>query len=278
MTTRLSSEKLTSSEIEHKISKLGIEQPWNHNILLTNGIETSPKKQLSHGKNLVKWERIKPILKLLNVSGKRVLDIGCNEGFFSNKISSLAAYVLGADIDPLRIKKANFVKSILKPNNLEFEVMDIYSPEFQKQKHFDLCFCMGLLHRVPDPFNAVAAISSITDTIVFEWKVLKHGLHDEPYAYFSQKGKDKDDYYGTEYWLLSYAALESVLRRQEFKYFYRIDDPRQSRAILVASKLENDIFNQEDQILHRGRIPALLSHTKRYFKTVKNIINGQLNS
>jgi len=270
--------QLTKIDIEKKIFKLGSEQSWNHNILLPNGIETSPKQQVSHGKNFVKWERIKPILNMLDLSGKRVLDIGCNEGFFSTKISEMASYVMGGDIDTLRIKKAKFVQSILKRKNLDFEVMDIYSPEFQKQEYFDLCICMGFLHRVPDPFKAVAAISSMTDTVLFEWKVLKHGLHDEPYAYFSQKGIDKNDYYGTEYWLLSYSALESILKRQGFKHFYRIDDPRQRRAILVASKVDGDIFKQPDQILHRVRIPALLSHTKRYIKTVFRIFSGRLNS
>ena len=270
--------QLKKTDIEGKIAELGSEQPWNHNILLTHGIETSPKQQVSHGKNLVKWERIKPILNMLDVSGKRVLDIGCNEGFFSTKISAMASYVKGADIDTLRIKKARFVQHILEPKNLDFEVMDIYSPEIQKQEHFDLCICMGFLHRVPDPFKAIASISSLTDTVLFEWKSLKHGLHDEPYAYFSQKGTDKEDYYGTEYWLLSYAALESILKRQGFMYFYRVDDPRQRRAILVASKVYRDIFKQPDQILHRGRIPTLLSHTKRYVKTVINIVSGKLNS
>ncbi|MDB2464713.1 class I SAM-dependent methyltransferase, partial [Amylibacter sp.] len=250
----------------------------NHNILLPDGIETSPKQQVSHGKNLVKWGRIKPVLDMLDITGNRVLDIGCNEGFFSTKISTMASYVMGADVDELRIKKARFIQKVLKPKNLDFEIMDIYSPEFQELEHFDLCICMGFLHRIPDPFRAVAAISSISDTVVFEWKSLKHGLHDEPYAYFSQKSIDNDDYYGTEYWIVSYAALESVLKRLGFKHFYRVDDPRQRRAILVASKVGGDIFNQPDKIVHRGRIPALLSHTKRYVKTVFRIFSGHLNS
>ena len=270
--------QLTKKDIEEKIDTLGAEQAWNHNISLPYGIETLPREQVSHGKNLVKWERIKPLLDMLELSEKRVLDIGCNEGFFSTKISEVASYVVGADIDELRIRKAQFVQSVLQTKNLNFKVMDIYSPEVQKQEYFDLCICMGFLHRVPDPFQAIAAISSITDTVLFEWKSLKHGLHDESYAYFSQKGIDNEDYYGTEYWLLSYAALESILKRQGFKNFYRIDDPRQRRSILVASKIKENIFKQPDQILHRGRILALLSHTKRYLKTVVRILSGRINS
>ena len=60
--------QLTKTDIQGKIAELGSEQPWNHNILLTHGIETSPKQQVSHGKNLVKWKRIKPILNMLDVT------------------------------------------------------------------------------------------------------------------------------------------------------------------------------------------------------------------
>ena len=71
--------------IKEQISELNAEQAWNHNIILPNGIETSPGKQVSHGKNLVKWKRIEPIIDLLGISNKKILDLGCNEGFFSKK-------------------------------------------------------------------------------------------------------------------------------------------------------------------------------------------------
>ena len=63
-----------------------------------------------------------------------------------------------------------------------------------------------------------------------------------------------------------------------FKYFYRLDDPRQKRAILVASKVDNKIFLQPDIIVHRGRIRTFLSHTKKYMQTIIKIITGKVNS
>lgn len=269
---------LSDTEIRRAIADLGDEQPWNHNIEMGDGINTSPSKQLSHGKNLVKWERISPILDKVGMAGKRVLDIGCNEGFFTLKISERGAHVIGGDVDELRIKKARFVQSVLQRSDVEFHVLDIYSRKFQELDPFDICVCMGFLHRIPDPFRAVASIANKTDMILFEWKALKHGPHDEPFAYFSQKGIDQKDFYGTEYWLLSYAALESVLRRVGFNYFYRVDDPRQRRAILLAGKYNHPIFSEPDIVLHRGRLPALLSHSKRYLKAIAQILTGRLNS
>ena len=265
-------------DIKEQISELNAEQAWNHNIILPNGIETSPGKQVSHGKNLVKWKRIEPIIDLLGIPNKKILDLGCNEGFFSKKLADKGAQVLGIDIDELRIKKAKFVQSIFGFSNPTFKVVDIYSRKFQELGKFDLCLCMGFIHRIPDPYIAIETIASKTDTIIFEWKALKQGPHDEAYAYFSQKNIDKNDYYGTEYWLISYSALESILKRFHFKYFYRLDDPKQRRAILVASKVNNKIFSKSNIILHRGRLITFLSHTKRYLESIFKILNGKLNS
>ena len=121
-----------SSQIKEQISKLNQEQKWNHNITLPGGIETRPIKQISHGKNLIKWKRIEPIIDLISMENKTVLDLGCNEGFFSIKLAEKKAIVLGIDIDKLRIKKANFIQSVLGFDNPKFEVLDIYSNQFKK--------------------------------------------------------------------------------------------------------------------------------------------------
>ena len=63
------------NKIKKEVSFLGAEQSWNHNILLPDGIETAPGEQISHGKNLVKWDRIEPILDLVSLKGKQVLDL-----------------------------------------------------------------------------------------------------------------------------------------------------------------------------------------------------------
>ena len=156
--------------------------------------------------------------------------------------------------------------------------MDIYSPQFKALDRFDLCLCLGFIHRVPDPFSAIAALGDRADMIIFEWKALKFGPHDEAFAYFSPKPIDEADYYGTEYWLLSYAALERILLRTGFRHFHRIDDPRQRRAILVAGRHPHPLFEQPDQIIHRGRLRALLTHGKRSLKTFVNILTGRLNA
>ena len=270
---------MNTKEIQNKINELNEVQPWNHNFELPNGLQTSKAKQISHGKNLVKFERIAKILNLLELNNKNVLDMGCNEGFFSLKMEEMNAKVTSIDIDKHRIEKANFIKDLIKPDaNITYKELDIYSEDLNFLDKFDICLCLGFIHRIPDPFRAVSLLASKSDIIIFEWKSLKFGSHDEPFAYFSMKDIDYDDYYGTEYWLLSYKALERVLERNGFKNFHRIDDPRQKRSILVAGKVDHDIFNIPDIIIHRNKIHSLLSHSKRFLSVIYKVITGKLNA
>jgi SAM-dependent methyltransferase len=266
-------------DVQKQITILNNLQKWNHNFILPGGIETRPGTQNSHGKNLVKLKRLQPHFDIIDLNDKNVLDVGCNEGLFSFFMASLGARVLGVDIDTLRIQKASYVKSLLADNSsVHFKNIDIYSQAFRELPQFDLCLCLGFIHRVPDPYTAIKILSEHSNMIIFEWKALKFGPHHEPFAYFSPKEVDGVDYYGTEYWLLSYAALESILRRLKFRYFHRIDDPSQRRAILIAGKYQHAVFQRPDVIVHAGRLKSTLRHTKRFFKSLVGILVGRINA
>jgi tRNA (mo5U34)-methyltransferase len=268
---------MSREELERRVAEFDAVQPWNHNFRLAHGVETRPGAQVSHGKNEVKWQRVKPLLDVIGVRGKRILDVGCNEGFFSLQLADLGGDVLGIDIDPRRIAKADFIRLATAQTGVRFGVVDIYSDEFARQPTFDLCLCMGVLHRVPDPFSLVARLVEQSGLILFEWKALKFGPHDEPFAYFSETGVDQKDYYGTEYWLPSFAAVENMLRRLGVTRFHRVDDPSQRRAILVAGRVDNSIFHRPDVRLPGRRLRAAASQTKRYVRTLLGIATGRIN-
>ena len=267
------------NNINEEVSKLGNIQDWNHNFVLPGNIETNPGKQTSHGKNLVKLERLKPIFEKIGLDKKNVLDMGCNEGFFSQYLASNGSRVQGIDIDENRIEKAKYVKKIIGNDlDINFKKMDIYSKDFMNLDKFDLCLCLGFVHRIPDPFTAIKNLVDKSDIIIFEWKALKFGPHDEAFAYFSPYAINENDYYGTEYWRLSYAAIETILKRLGMKYFYKIDDPNQTRAILVAGKINHPIFSLNDNVISRGKINIFLSHTKKYLQTLFKIFSNKINS
>ena len=63
------------AEIKRKVEALG---PWFHNLDL-NGVSTAPSHFLGDYP-AVKWRRFADAIAP-NLSGKSVLDIGCNAGF-----------------------------------------------------------------------------------------------------------------------------------------------------------------------------------------------------
>ena len=109
-------------ELNQKIREYGEIQPWNHNFVFPDGTETNPNLQtVSQGKNEKKLKRFNSIFDQIQWDGKRVLDIGCNEGFFSFQLAQRGAKVIAIDVDALRIRKAEFVKRNLYPElNVEF--------------------------------------------------------------------------------------------------------------------------------------------------------------
>ena len=67
----------SAEEIHRKVEALG---PWFHNIEL-HGVATAPNHFLGDYPR-VKWRRFADALPA-DLSGRTVLDIGCNAGFYS---------------------------------------------------------------------------------------------------------------------------------------------------------------------------------------------------
>ncbi len=269
---------MNKAELAQRIRDLGAVQEWNHNIQLPHGLETRPQAQISHGKNLVKWKRIEPLLGEFGVAGKRILDIGCNEGFFSLQAAEMGGLVTGVDIDPQRIEKAKFVKEAIGAANVDFRVLDVYSHDFDQFTPFDLSICMGFIHRIPDPVLALKRLSEKSEAILLEWKCLKMGPHDEPFAYFTPPaGKDTPPH-ETQYWLMSIACVKAILESCGYSYFRAIDDSSFRRAILIAGRNPSAVFDKPDDVVSPGRMRILARHSKRYLSTVAKILAGRLNA
>lgn len=274
----MNEQRVSDVELQKEVERLGAVQAWNHNFRLADGIETRPELQRSAGKNLVKLERLRSLFDSIGMRDKRVLDVGCNEGFFAVELARMGADVFALDIDDKRISKARFVRDTLGIDNVDYAVESIYSPEFLARPKFDVGVALGFLHRVPDPFTALNHLGSKCDILVLEWKALRFGPHDQPFAYFTPSDYRTDDYYGTQFWLLSFAALKAMLSRLGFKHFYRLDEGNTNRAILVAGRVDNPVFHQQSLVTHRGRLRVLASHTKAYLRTVGKILTGDLNA
>ncbi|MDQ4064911.1 MAG: class I SAM-dependent methyltransferase, partial [Actinomycetota bacterium] len=96
--------------------------------------------------------------------GKRVLDIGCNAGFWSlAAIESGCDYVLGLDGRQMHVDQANFVFEVkgIERDRYRFITGDIFKTDLLEHGRFDIVLCLGLLYHVSKHMNLLEIISEI---------------------------------------------------------------------------------------------------------------------
>lgn len=128
--------------------------PWFHNIDL-GGVMTAPDHFLGDYP-AVKWQRFAHAIPA-DLSGKTVLDIGCNAGFYSIQMKSRGAdRVLGIDIDPDYLRQARFAAATVGAE-IEFAQMSVYDIAALGE-HFDIVLFLGVLYHLRHPLLALDLI------------------------------------------------------------------------------------------------------------------------
>src|SRR5690606_6161393 len=93
--------------IQQKVNELG---KWFHNLDL-QGVRTAPDHFL-HDYPMNKWKRFEHALPT-DLSGKSVLDIGCNAGFYVIEMKRRGAdRVVGIDSDAAYLEQARFAAEV----------------------------------------------------------------------------------------------------------------------------------------------------------------------
>jgi len=162
--------RYSPDEILEKIAELGKEELWFHCIDLGNGIKTM-QEPVPHLDNL--WIQISKHIPN-DLSGKSVLDIGCNAGFFSVQAKKRNAdYVLGIDLSDGFLKQAEFVREVL---GLEIDYEKMGPCEVAKLGgKFDIVFCLGVIYHCADPFQAARCVEAVTgEMAVVESQVVRY--------------------------------------------------------------------------------------------------------
>ncbi len=112
----------SKSYFERRYSK---PDPWHY--------QTSPYEQL-------KYQRTLEILPKRDY--KKILEIGCSEGIFTQKIAGFSQEVLGVDISTTALKRAK--QRCAHLTNVHFQHIDIVKDEIENG--FDLIFCAEVLY------------------------------------------------------------------------------------------------------------------------------------
>lgn len=217
---------LTTDEIESKVKALG---KWFHNIDL-KGVKTAPDHFLGDYPS-VKFRGFQHAIPE-DLTGKSVLDIGCNAGFYSIEMKKRGAdRVLAIDSDEDYLKQARFAASV-NEMNIEFRKMNVYEVPQLREK-FDVVIFMGVLYHLRHPLLALDLLHDhvAKDLLIFQsmqrgsnsvfavednypfWETDVFAKEDFPKMHFIERHYSGDC---TNWWIPNRACVEAMLRSSGF--------------------------------------------------------------
>ncbi|ARO54201.1 methyltransferase, TIGR04290 family [Methylorubrum zatmanii] len=224
--TRLATDAPSSEALRREADALG---PWFHNIDL-GGVWTAPDHFLGDYPGL-KWRRFASALPA-DLTGKSVLDIGCNGGFYSIEMKRRgASRVLGLDSDERYLAQARFAADHLS-HDIEFRNLSVYDVGALAER-FDVVLFMGVLYHLRHPLLALDLIHEHVagDLLVFQ-SMLRGSSQVEPvaddYDFWDMDQFERPGYprlhfvehsYAhdwTNWWIPNRAGMEAMLRASGF--------------------------------------------------------------
>src|SRR4051812_13997138 len=142
---------LSREEIRQRVDALG---PWFHNLDL-NGVPTAPEHFLGDYPRM-KWNRFSTAIPS-DLSGRSVLDIGCNAGFYSLEMKRRgASRVLGIDADEDYLAQARFAAEVCGAD-IEFRHLSVFDVGALEEQ-FDIVLFLGVLYHLRHPLLALDLI------------------------------------------------------------------------------------------------------------------------
>lgn len=219
--------EFTTEKIEENVRKLG---KWFHNINL-RGVRTAPDHFLGDYPN-VKFQNFANSIPG-DLTGKSVLDIGCNAGFYSIEMKRRgASRVIGIDSDERYLAQARYASGVLGAD-IEFRNMSVYDVATLGEK-FDIVIFMGVMYHLRHPLLALDLLyeNVVSDMLVFQsmqrgsdqiepvnsdydfWQTDIFKRHAFPQMYFIEHRYSDDP---TNWWIPNRSCIEAMLRSSGFE-------------------------------------------------------------
>jgi tRNA (mo5U34)-methyltransferase len=219
----VASEPQPSEVVREVIERLG---PWFQNLHLPNGIQTAPGHSLGDYP-FFKWKAIAPFLPD-QLDGWRVLDIGCNAGFYCFELARRGAEVVGIDHDPHYLAQARWASQQFRlQDRIEFREMQIYDL-IRINDVFDLVLFMGVFYHLRYPMLALdTVVRRVGKLVVFQTLTMPGeevhsptaGLEINDRAALLEPGWPKMAFFEhefagdrTNWWAPNHACVEALLR------------------------------------------------------------------
>jgi tRNA (mo5U34)-methyltransferase len=219
-------ERLTEDDIRRRVAELG---QWFHNLDL-HGVKTAPGHFLGDYPQ-VKWQRFAHAIPD-DLSGKSVLDVGCNAGFYSIQMKKRGAdRVVGIDTDEKYLDQARFAAKV-NGTEIEFRNLSVYRVA-ELREQFDLVLFMGVLYHLRHPLLALDLLHEHVAADLFVAQSMLRGSRQSidllpdfdfweedvfegesfPRLYFVEKRYANDP---TNWWIPNLSCFEAMLRSAGF--------------------------------------------------------------
>ena len=214
-------------DLRRQIDALGA---WFHNIEI-DGVPTAPHHFLGDYPR-VKWRRFADAIPA-DLTGKTVLDIGCNGGFYAIEMKRRGAErVLAIDFDERYLVQARFAAERCG-QDIEFRQLSVYDVGALGER-FDVVLFMGVLYHLRHPLLALDLIREHAADDLFVFQSMQRGTaevarvaadydfwdmdHFEapgyPKLHFIENAYAGD---GTNWWVPNRACTEAMLRASGFR-------------------------------------------------------------
>ena len=158
-----------------------------------------------------------------DMTGMRVLDIGCAEGFFSFEAERRgASEVVAVDSFPDSVRRFNLCREAYGSRATAY-LCNVYDLKPATFGTFDMVFFFGVLYHLRHPLLALMAIREVcTGTLLLQTAIHEEpGLGDMPMARFHpfgmRSGKDGELFDPTVFWLPNRACVKALTESAGFE-------------------------------------------------------------
>lgn len=168
-----------------------------------------------------------------DLRGKRVLDIGASDGYFSFLAEERGAEVVAIDAWP---RQGFFVAHELRNSKVEFHHMSLYDLDASTFGLFDIVFCFGVYYHLKKPVTAMERIALVTkEFALIESEVVPPTLVENmDFSVFHEM----EQYVGdpSNWWVPTVANLLATVRAAGFPQANLVTIYDHQRAIIRADK------------------------------------------
>lgn len=219
---------MNEQEIRDKIIELG---PWFHQFEIAPNVRTreiapTPGPQhLDHPMD--RWKVLRDHLPS-DMTGMRVLDIGCADGFFAIEMAKRGAEVLAIDNNAAAVERVEWTCEQLGITNVTARTGRIEN--LVQNERYDLVFFIAVLYHLVNPLLGLQILARMTDRIFLETTTI---AGDEPYMYFKPP---QAGVHGVRKWFPTESCVEEMLDFVGFKNVEKLPDPSKNRATFIGEK------------------------------------------